>query len=68
MTEELSLLRSAAYKITDLKRQNEIMSARLEMFDNMMSLLHTMPASRGQGMEPDLVYQIEKYIASMPKE
>lgn len=66
---ELELLQYAATEIKSLRRQNELMNARLEMFDNMMAVLHTTPASKyNGGMSPDIVYEIDKYITSQPKQ
>ncbi len=62
MTEETQLLQDAAFEIKSLRRQNDLMSARLQMFDAIMLLLHTEPAHQSQGMSPDIVAQIEKYI------
>jgi hypothetical protein len=59
------LLQQASSEIKALRRQNELMSARLEVFDSMMRLFHTSP-NYGQGgmMHPDIVYEIDKYLES----
>lgn len=62
MTQEQLLLKSAAVEITSLRRQNELMSARLDMFDKCMILLHTTPAYPSQGMSVDIVWEIEKHL------
>lgn len=62
------MLQQAATEIKSLRRQNELMAARLEVFDKCMLLLHTPPAYPSQGMSPDLVWQIEKYVASKESE
>lgn len=64
MNEEIQTLKESVEEIKTLRSQNELMGARLDMFDTMTALLHTQVASRNQGMAPDLVYQIEKHIAS----
>lgn len=64
MTEEIGLLQQALYEIKNLTNQNERMSIRLEMFDNMMSLLHAEPARKNKGMSPSLVYEIDKFVES----
>lgn len=56
------LLGEASAEIRDLRRKNELMRARLEMFDSMITLLHTEPARQSQGMSPDVVYAIEKFL------
>lgn len=67
MEEELQMLREAANEIKNLRRQNELMSARLDVFDSMMAVLHTPIATKSQGMSPDLVWKIEKYLDKQPQ-
>lgn len=63
--QETYLLRDASSEIKSLRRQNELMAARLEMFDTMMRLFHTTPNyGSGDTMEPGIVYQIDKYLES----
>lgn len=65
MTTEQSLLQESVYEIKRLRKDNELMNARLTMFDSMMMMLHTTPAYKGQGMcAEDLVYKIEKQLES----
>lgn len=68
MSEEIQMLKEATFEIKSLRRQNELMRARLDMFDAMNAILHTHVASRNEGMSPDLVWQIEKYVASKESE
>ena len=65
--EELEMLREAANEIKNFRRQNELMSARLDVFDSMMAVLHTPIATKSQGMSPDLVWKIEKYLDKQPQ-
>ncbi len=67
-SEEIQMLKEATFEIKSLRRQNELMRARLDMFDAMNAILHTQVASRNEGMSPDLVWQIEKYVASKESE
>ncbi len=67
MEEELKMLSEAANEIRSLRRQNELMSARLEVFDSMMTVLHTPIAVKSQGMSPDLVWKIEKFLNQQPQ-
>jgi hypothetical protein len=68
MTDDLHLLQRASNEIKELRKQNELMSARLEVFDSMMAVLHTPIATKMHGgMAPDLVYEIDKYISTQPK-
>lgn len=64
MEQELELLGRANAEIKNLRRQNELMNARLEMFDSINAILHTQVASKSQGMSPDLVWEIDKFIQS----
>lgn len=58
------LLQRALSEIKDLRRRNELNSARLDMFDAVMSALHGQPARQGGGllMTPDIAYEIEKHL------
>lgn len=56
------LLETAVSEIRHLRKQNELMGARLDMFDKMMILFHTPPCFPGGGYSPDLTYEIEKHI------
>lgn len=62
MEREIELLKSAVAEINMLRNQNQLMSARLDMFDSMMSVLHTDVARKSVGMSPDLVREIEKFV------
>lgn len=65
MTNEKELLQRALGEIKGLRKQNELMTARLDMFDAVMSALHGQPAHSGKGlMHPDIVYEIEKHLAN----
>jgi len=67
MKEEIELLKNSIFEINTLRRENELMKARLEMFDNMMAMLHTEVAHKSQGMSPDLVSQIGKFLHQKKK-
>lgn len=56
------LLQQSAQEIKSLRKQNELMTARLDMFDDMMMLFSTIPAQSGRTMSPDIVYEIEKHL------
>jgi hypothetical protein len=64
--QEKELLERALVEIKGLRRQNELMNARLSMFDAVMSALHGQPATEQRGgMSPDIAYEIEKRIKSL---
>lgn len=62
MKTENEMLQAAANEIKSLRRQNQMMAARLEVFDNCMLLLKTRPDYPSQGMSPDLVWSIETHL------
>lgn len=63
---EKELLQSALNEIQSLRNQNQLMRARLDMFDAVMSALHGSPASEGSGMmHPDVAYEIQKFLRSV---
>lgn len=62
MERSTELLQQAVSEIRILRNHNQLMSARLEMFDSLMTVLHTDVARKGQGMSPDLTWEIEKFI------
>ena len=62
MGDEIQLLKEAAAEIHSLRRRNDLMSARLEMFDSINAMLHTTIAHNSVGMSPDIVWAIEKII------
>ncbi len=60
---EKELLERALSEINGLRKSNEIMRARLDMFDAVMSALHGQPARETQGMmHPDIAYEIQKHL------
>lgn len=62
--EEQGMMETAIHEIRSLRRHNEILSAKVEVFESMMQVLHTSPATRSQGMSPDIAWQMEKHLAS----
>lgn len=63
------LLQRASSEIKGLRSQNQLMAARLGVFDDMMMVLKTPAVYPGYGgMSPDIVYEIDKAIeADKPK-
>lgn len=63
MNEETLLLKSAATEIKHLRESNNLMAARLDMFDKMMSLFYTQPNfGNCGGFSPDILWQIEQHL------
>lgn len=62
MTPELSvILNDAKNEIKRLRQQNQLMGARLGVFDQMMQLFNNYPQNGGLSASPDVVYEIERY-------
>lgn len=60
------LLKNAHVEIKTLRQQNGIMSARLEMFDMVKSMLKTDLNEPQYGMtHPDVLYELEKTSDSL---
>ncbi len=64
MGQEIELLKSASTEIKTLRSQNNSMSARLDMFDKCILLLTANINTRGQGMSPDLVFEIDRFVST----
>jgi hypothetical protein len=65
---EKELLERALSEINGLRNKNNLMAARLDMFDAVMSALHGTPAREGNGlMHPDIAYEIQKHLSIMEK-
>lgn len=62
MKTEIELLKRSVHEIRELRNQNALMDARLEMFDKMFTLFITSPVHSGHGMSPDLAIEIENFI------
>lgn len=66
ITIEKETLTAAVAEIRSLRRQNEILSAKVEMIDLFACVLATRPAESQRGMSPDVAWEIEKAIAQTP--
>lgn len=67
MTDEQNLLQEAAGEITHLRSQNKLMSARLGMFDDVMTILTAQLRGSSVGMSEDVVWKIQNHLNSLPK-
>lgn len=66
--QEKELLERSLSEINSLRRQNELMRTRLDMFDSVMSALHGQPATQRDGlMAPDVAYELRKKIEELDK-
>lgn len=59
------LLTQAATEITQLRQTNNILSAKVQMFDDMMLLFKARPPEYGMGSKPDVVYNLNKAVHEM---
>jgi hypothetical protein len=64
MKQEIELLKDASNEIKSLRSQNNHMAARLDMFDKCVLLLTANIQGNSQGISPDVVWAIDKFIAS----
>jgi hypothetical protein len=65
MKTEQQLLGEAAAEIRSLRSANQLMAARLDMFDSMMLLLRSQPKSQGNCcMGEDVAGMIEQHLAA----
>lgn len=63
--ENLELLQRAKTEIAALRKENQIMAARLGVFDDMMMMLKAAPIYPPYGsMSPDIIYEIDKAIVA----
>lgn len=68
MERSLELLRAAKNEINFIRKQNELMKARLDMFDSVVNLLQTNITRPLQGMAIDLCAEIEMYLSDNSNE
>lgn len=68
MEQELELLKRATNEIKMLRNQNQQLSARLEIYDNMINLFRAHPGYGNGIMAPDLLWEIERHISNQTKE
>lgn len=62
--EDKELFQRAREEIRTLRRENEILDAKVSTFDAVMSALHGKPATRSQGaMHPDVLFELEKRLS-----
>jgi len=60
----IDLLGEAKSEILNLRRRNEILSAKVEVMESFMQVLHTRPAERVEQAAVDIAWQIEQEIQS----
>lgn len=62
----IDTLKHADREIKSLRKQNELMAARLGVFDSMVSLLNARVDYRGEGISPDVCLEIDKLLTVNP--
>lgn len=60
MTPMQELLLNAKSEIMMLRRENEILRAKVEVMDLFAVVLHTEPARSGRGVAPDVAWALQK--------
>ena len=60
------LMTQAIDEIRTLRRENEILSAKVDVMDLFAMVLHTTPAHRSQGASVDIAWQMQKAIDAEP--
>ncbi len=61
------LLREAAEEIRRLRRENEILRAKVEVMDLFAVVINTQPAFRSQPMCVDIAWQLDQAADAAPK-
>ena len=63
------LLQRASSEIRSLRSQNQLMAARLGVFDDMMMLLKSSPVYPPYGMmAPDVLHELDKAIEDIERQ
>lgn len=64
MTDEQKLLNDAAEEIVKLRKQNEVMKIRLDVFDTMTAIVFARAPEKGYESSglPDIVKQIDAHL------
>jgi hypothetical protein len=62
MTEEKDLLQRAIYEIQDLRRRNEVLSAKVEMIDLFSLVLNTKPNYPSQAASEDIAWAMQRRV------
>lgn len=63
------MLIRAKSEIDMLRRENEVLRARVDTMDIMATLLHSVPMHRGSGLaSPDIDYEMQKEIGRLALE
>jgi hypothetical protein len=60
MNPTIQILTEATHEIHRLRRQNEILNAKVEVMELFACVLHTSPAQHGNCMAVDIAWQMEK--------
>lgn len=68
MSDLKHLLQDARGEILQIRRENEILRAKVEMIELFACLLHTQPARSSQGMAPDVAWAIQKKLDELQLE
>ena len=67
MTELAQLLNDARHEIISLRRDNEILHAKIDVMELFACVLHTKPASRQAGAAIDVAWLLQKKLDELTK-
>jgi hypothetical protein len=62
------MLDRALMEINELRRRNEILSVKVETFEQCVSMVHAEPPRRmGGAVHPDIAWEIQKHLSEAAK-
>ncbi len=68
MSDNQNTVETAIKEIRRLRRENELLSAKVEVMDLFACVLHTKPASNTQGYGEDVAWHLQKMLDEMKVE
>lgn len=64
----INTIKESQHTIRDLRRTNEVLGAKVEVFESMMLLFTSQPNFRNQQLSPDVVYALDKHVEELEDE
>lgn len=64
-SDDATLLTMTRNEIAQLRRENEILRAKVETMDLLCSLLGAAPLRQGGAMSPDVVWELDRRITAL---
>ncbi len=66
MDELRDLLQRAASEIKSLRNQNQLLSAKVQVYDDLMALFKSYPNYGNMAMAPDITWEIDRALSPQP--